>query len=582
MSTFTSSLPSSHLTHLLSNPTIILPSLATLSTIFLALSSTIFISLLTLAIYRLYLHPLSRYPGPLLAKLTPLHASWHAYKGDRHLVLYRMHQKYGPIVRWGPNSISINSVAGLKEINGHGANARNVQKSEFYKAFPAVKGVHNTHNAIDKSVHGRKRRVLSAAFSDNALKGLESLVLKNVDVFFGEIERRMTAGKLGELKEEDGVFTDTKTGKKGLDMGEMVSWLTFDVMGNLCFGQSFDILVNKGQRFITELIDKTAHNHYICGNYLPLRTLKIGNFLFPTISADRWKFILHSRACANERMKMAKEGRDEGMRDFFHFLLEAKDPETGEGFETVELWGEANVLMIAGSDTTSTAMAAAMFYLTKHPKTLKRLQDEVRSRFTATEEIVQGQDLLGCAYLRAVINEAMRLCPPVPGLLPREVTNPKGMTIQDPEHNTSYYLPQGTVCGTPIYAIHHNEAYYPDPFAFRPERWLTSAELSALSIPESEVADLGGEAMREKALAAYTPFGIGARGCIGKGLALMELRIVVGRMAYGWEVEQVEVEGKGVNWKEGWGEKEGEFRMLDHFTARKEGPVVEWRRRVGA
>lgn len=581
MSTFTSSLPNSHIGQFLAHPLIILPSWETVSSVFLATSSTILLSLLTLAIYRIFLHPLSKYPGPLLAKLTPLHASWHAYKGDRHLLLHKLHQRYGPIVRWGPNSVSINSATALKEIYGHGANARNVQKADFYKAFPAVKGVHNTHNAIDKSVHGRKRRVLSAAFSDTALKGLEGLVLQNVEVFFSEIEKRMAAAKTGEATEKDGVFMD-KNGKRGLDMGEMVSWLTFDVMGELCFGRAFGMLVDKSQRFVTELIDKAAHNHYICGNYLPLRTLKISNFLFPTISADRWKFILHSRACANDRMKLHSDGLDDDKRDFFHYLLEAKDPETGEGFETLELWGEANVLMIAGSDTTSTAMAAAMYYLTKNPRCLALLQKEVRSHFTASAEIVQGADLVACAYLRAVINEAMRLCPPVPGLLPREVTNPKGMNISDPEHNATYHLPQGTVCGVPIYTIHHNPAYYPDPWAFRPERWLTSDEINTLAIPDSELTGLGGEEMREKVLAAYTPFGIGSRGCIGKGLALMELRIVIGRMAYGWEIEQLEVEGKGTNWVEGYKARDGEFPMLDHFTARKEGPVLEWRRRVGA
>jgi len=77
--------------------------------------------------------------------------------------------------------------------------------------------------------------------------------------------------------------------------------------------------------------------------------LHIDRILFPTIAADRWKYILHSRAQANERMK-----QDVGAKkDFFHYLLNAKDPETGEGFSMPELWGEANVLMIAGSDSKS-------------------------------------------------------------------------------------------------------------------------------------------------------------------------------------------------------------------------------------
>lgn len=228
---------------------------------------TLLVSLLSLAIYRIYFHPLSNYPGPLLAKVTPLHASYYAWRGDRHLLLYNLHKKYGPIIRWGPNSISVNSAIALKDIYGHGGVSRSVQKSEFYKAFPAVKGVHNTHNAIDKTVHGRKRRVLSHAFGETALKGLEGLVLKNVEVFFRSVEERMALAGKGKLEDEKGLFEGTGAthgGKlSGIDMGEMFSWLTFDVMGELCFGKAFGMLVDESQRFVTELIDKAAHNHYI-------------------------------------------------------------------------------------------------------------------------------------------------------------------------------------------------------------------------------------------------------------------------------------------------------------------------------
>lgn len=167
---------------------------------------------------------------------------YHAYLGDRHLALYHAHQKYGPVVRFGPNLISFNTTSALKTIYGHGPAARGFQKSEFYKAFPAVKGVHNTHNCISKIEHGRKRRVLSAAFSESALKGVEDLVLNNVNVLVDEVE---------------------KNGDKGLDMGNTFSWLTFDVMGALCFGRSFDMLKAPAQRFMTGLVDMASHSHYI-------------------------------------------------------------------------------------------------------------------------------------------------------------------------------------------------------------------------------------------------------------------------------------------------------------------------------
>ena len=117
--------------------------------------------------YRIYFHPLAKYPGPLFAKVTDLYSTYHALRGDRHLEFWRCHEKYGNIVRFGPNSLSFNSNTALKEIYGFKSNAR---KADFYKAFWASKDSASTHSSIDKATHARKRRVLSHAFSDAAIK----------------------------------------------------------------------------------------------------------------------------------------------------------------------------------------------------------------------------------------------------------------------------------------------------------------------------------------------------------------------------------------------------------------------------
>ena len=277
MEGFTSSLPplsSTHIGNFLTSP-LTLPTLSTLIVALTFFASSTIIYLITLCAYRFLFHPLSCYPGPFLCKITPLVAAWHAYKGDRHIFLHRLHRTYGPIVRWAPSSVSIDSATALKEIYGHGANARNVHKAEFYKAFPAVKGVHNTHNSIDKSEHARKRRVLSQAFSENALKGLESLVLKNVEVFFRAVEERMAKGREGVEK------LIGKGGKSGLDMGEMFTWLTYDVLGELCFGRAFGMLVDEGQRFVAGLIDNATHNHHIVSSTLTVRIKNMNTNVLP-------------------------------------------------------------------------------------------------------------------------------------------------------------------------------------------------------------------------------------------------------------------------------------------------------------
>jgi len=422
--------------------------------------------------------------------------------------------------------LSFNSATALKTIYGHGAAAKNIRKGKFYEAFPAVKGVHNTHNAISKTEHGFKRRVLSVAFGENALKSMEPAVLEAVDLLVDSVR---------------------KDGAKGVDMGARFSWMTFDVMGELCFGKTFGMLTDETQRFVTDLISKTAHNHYICGNYFPIRSLGLGRFLFPNIARDRWKFIEHSRACANDRMKLEHEAK----KDFFYYLLNAKDPETGRGFTTKELWGESNVLMIAGSDTTATALSSTLFHLCQNPEAMKKLQEEIRRAFYTADSIVSGKELADCHYLKACIDEAMRMAPPVPGLLPREIIST--CTID------GHQIPEGTVVGVPIFTIHHNSEYYPSPYTYRPERWLHDDE----------------EAL-QKALSAFNPFSIGARGCIGKSVAYMELRLAIAKLVWGFDFKALPTEGKAELWREAFHPKEGGYRLMDHFTCKKEGPVVEF------
>jgi cytochrome P450 len=301
-----------------------------------------------------------------------------------------------------------------------------------------------------------------------------------------------------------------------------------------------------------------------------INKLSLDKILFHKISAGRAKYMAYSRQQLTERTAL---GDETDRRDFFYHLLKARDPETGHGFTTPELWGESNLLIIAGSDTTSTAMAATLFYLVRHPSALAKVTAEIRSQFPSLEDIHQGAPLNACAYLRACIDEAMRLSPSVGGLLPREVL--RGGTTVDGER-----VPEGVVVGTPHYAIHHNPAYYPEPFAYRPERWIVNHDAS--SEKGSNVAVGVSEAQVALAQSAFCPFSVGPRGCIGKGLAYVEMSITLARVLFLYDVRRavgVADPGEG---KAGavWGrEKVGELQLRDTFTSLKDGVMVEFRRR---
>jgi len=187
------------------------PSTITLLTLFPAL---IAIYVLTTAFYNLYLHPLSSHPGPLLGRLTKLHDVYHAYIGDKHIHLYALHARHGPVVRFSPNSLSINDPSALRAIYGHGAN---VQKSEtFYHAFRAQPAAVSTLLATERVQHARKRRIMGQAFSETAMRGMERYVLQNVEVWLQGVGEKVEGARVGGRKWSERV-----------DMGRWNNYLVF-------------------------------------------------------------------------------------------------------------------------------------------------------------------------------------------------------------------------------------------------------------------------------------------------------------------------------------------------------------------
>jgi hypothetical protein len=206
----------------------------------------------TTIVYRLTFHPLARYPGPPLARITDIYLTYYAYRGSRHLAYHRAHEQYGPIVRIGPNSLSINTATALKSIYGFRSNVR---KADFYTAFPASKATVNVHSSIDKLQHARKRRVMSHAFSDSAIKSLERYILANV---------RTACRLLGEKPDGPSRLGKEKGGwKDAWNMANWCNWMVFDIMGDLVFGKAFGMLESPTNRFAVDLVGNAAHRHLI-------------------------------------------------------------------------------------------------------------------------------------------------------------------------------------------------------------------------------------------------------------------------------------------------------------------------------
>jgi cytochrome P450 len=169
--------------------------------------------------------------------------------------------------------------------------------------------------------------------------------------------------------------------------------------------------------------------------------------------------------------------------DVLAMLLAARY-EDGSPMSAVELRDELMTLLVAGHETTASALAWAFERLARTPRALIRL----------TEEVDSGED---DAYLTAVIHETLRRRPVLPNAAPRLVK--EEVEIGD------WRYPVGVCLCPHAYLIHHDPAIYPDPYAFRPERFLDS----------------------KPGTYTWIPFGGGRRRCLGAGFALLEMKVVL-------------------------------------------------------
>jgi cytochrome P450 family 135 len=167
--------------------------------------------------------------------------------------------------------------------------------------------------------------------------------------------------------------------------------------------------------------------------------------------------------------------------DILSMLLAARFDD-GESMDDEEIRDQLMTLLVAGHETTATALAWTVELLVHHPPVLERLMEEV----SAGEE----------TYLRAVIAESLRLRPVIPLA---------GRRLSSELRVDGYALPPGTDVTPAIWLAHTRADRYPDPFAFRPERFLGTAP----------------------ATYAWIPFGGGVRRCLGAAFAEMEMRVVL-------------------------------------------------------
>lgn len=328
--------------------------------------SFIALRILYLIIYRLWLHPLAKYPGPLLAKVSNLYIIARAIEGRETYSRYELHQKYGTVVRTGPNELCFADINSIKDIYGQSAEPC-VKSPSFYHGF-TLTGTHSIFSSTSRTEHSRMRRLLSNGLSERGVLRLQDELKVMIERYLSIISEQLQASTESE---------------QIIELYDPTHNLYLDIVSLLSFGKSFDIL-ERGQK--SQGADDIETYFSICplfgtfplARYLPFDIFKAAREAQPRII----KFV---QSCIDEYRGRIKLGNEKGVNELpdglLRNMLEATDEATGTIFSDEELIENAVIFIIAGSGTTASTLLYLIYELGKRPDMQRRLEKEIRDAF---------------------------------------------------------------------------------------------------------------------------------------------------------------------------------------------------------
>ncbi|KAF9880334.1 cytochrome p450 [Colletotrichum karsti] len=435
--------------------------------------------------YNLYIHPLRRFPGPFWMRATWIPFCYKLCTGTLPYDTLELHRKYGMVVRVGPDELAFQDSRAWKDIMGHRPNggAEMDKSQKFYRAVPgAPSDIVNS----GREEHSTLRRSLAHGFSERSMRDQQPIIKQYIDLLMKRLHEHGDKGK-------------------PLDLCAWYNYTTFDIIGDLAFGESFGCLDGSDYHPWVRSIFQMAR----VGTILQVAThypwiMPIMMAMVPKkVMEERENHENFTKAKLQRRMELGQE-----RPDLIEGLLKKKD-DWNMTFD--KLKANSSILIIGGSETTATLLSGVTYFLLTNPKALQKLTDEVRSSFKDESEI-DFQSVSNLPYLLACLEEALRMYPPVPIGLPRIV--PKGgASIVDT------YVPEGTTVSITQWAMYYSEKNFTDPKNYHPERWL------------------GDPAFANDNKEAFQPFHLGPRNCIGRNLAYVEMRIILTRMLWNFDMK---------------------------------------------
>ncbi|KAI1757957.1 cytochrome P450 [Xylaria castorea] len=452
-----------------------------------------------LVVYRLYFHPLAKFPGPRLGAATGWYETFHDLKSPGGQFVYRLnklHKTYGPIVRLSPDEIHISDTAWVDTLlvsSAQGTRDKYVPAASQAGTPQGVFGTsaHNTHR--------RRRAALNPLFSKSCAASAEGLIYDKLDLLIQRINTQIA---------RDG-YTDMR-----------IAFMCFatDIVSEYCLGRSFGLLQGETEgkewynsiRALAKTIPYTRQFNWI----IPL-SQKIPISFMRAVSPDLARVAgMHHDMEAQASQAVREHEQDQKINSelpfhsnpterfaVFRTLLQNNELPPHEKLYN-RISHEAVTLLAAGAETTaSTLMTAVYFILTDKENMLPRLREEVDSVTPTGVSRPSIADLESLPWLTAIIKEALRIS-----------TLTARLTRVAPDEALQYkdwVMPAGTAVSMTPREISFDPEIFPSPTEFQPERWLPSN-------PNLDQCN--------RYLVAFSR---GSRMCLGINLAHAELYIAI-------------------------------------------------------
>ncbi|KAM3073526.1 hypothetical protein ACMFMG_004580 [Clarireedia jacksonii] len=433
----------------------------------------------SVALYRLVFHRLRAFPGPVSLRISKLVAAYANIEKNQDVQrIWALHKRYGNIIRVGPRELSILDAAALPLIYGASSGCT---RGPWYDREKSTEGHEKQEFQLfqlrDPEQHAeRKKAVWDKAFNISSLKDYEPSVHATCREFISALAQH----------------TD-----ESLSGPEVAKLLAYDLMGTVGWGQTFHNSQNWKLHPALEFIDIVTARQQIVSQAPWVMNLLV-NLSSDSSSRPYAKWI---RDKVIAKRQQTVPGTD-AMSKIIH---------NRQALTLKTLCDEGKLMVIAGGDTVSTVSASIIFHLARNPRVQRKLQEELDAVGGLSNGDFEYRSISSLPYLDAVVQEGLRIQPPVQGGIQR-VTPSDGLRLDD-----GTFIPGETIVSIPTMPLQRDPRYFAQPEEYLPERWTEERE---------KIMDR----------TAFMPFSMGSYMCVGRGLAVIEMKTMLSMMFSGFNV----------------------------------------------